>query len=57
MIVIVRRNNGGTKPLERQNMIVISATGAYQNRPSPVIRAPLSESETYLRLAVDRPQP
>jgi hypothetical protein len=45
MIVIVRRNNGGTKPLERLNMIVISAAGAYQNRPAPVIRAPLSESE------------
>jgi hypothetical protein len=45
MIVIVRRNKGGTKPLKRLDMIAISTTGAYQNRPARVIRAPLSESE------------
>jgi len=45
MMMIVRRNKGGTKLMERLNMIVISAAGAYQNRPPPVIRAPLSESE------------
>jgi hypothetical protein len=45
MIVIVRRNNGGTKPVQRLNVIIISAAGAYQNRPAPDIRPPLSESE------------
>jgi hypothetical protein len=45
MIVIVRRNNGGTKPVRRLNVIIISAAGAYQNRPAPDIRPPLSESE------------
>jgi hypothetical protein len=45
VIVIVRRNNGGTKPVGRLNAIVISAAGAYQNSPAPDIRPPLSESE------------
>jgi hypothetical protein len=45
MIVIVRRNNGGTKPVQRLNVIIISGAGAYQNRPAPDIRPPLSESE------------
>jgi hypothetical protein len=45
MIVIVRRNKVGTKPVGRVDMIVISAAGAYQNRPAPDIRPPLSESE------------
>jgi hypothetical protein len=45
MIVIVRRNNGGTKPLDRLNGIAVTAAEAHRKRPAPVIRVPLSESE------------
>jgi hypothetical protein len=57
MIVIVRRNNGGTKPLERQNMIVISATARTKIALLLSSERRFQRAKTYLRLAVDRPQP